>query len=158
VAALERRSPFSLVPPPLLYGATFLIGFFGQRRWFPLALQATSPAVHTTGFVLVGVGLLLALWSVGLFASERTTIVPHGTSSALIIRGPFRFTRNPMYVSLSCFYLGMAALMQAWLAAGLIVVPLLVISLVIIPMEEAQLRARFGDEYGQYRARVRRWL
>jgi len=103
-------------------------------------------------------GLALAVSAAGLFARYRTTIVPHGRSSTLVVRGPYRFTRNPMYLSMSIVYLGVALWTGAWLSIALLVLPLWVIDRAIIPMEERQLRERFGESYAAYGARVRRWL
>jgi protein-S-isoprenylcysteine O-methyltransferase Ste14 len=84
--------------------------------------------------------------------------VPHETPSTLVISGPDRFTRNPMYVGLTLVYLGVAGTrLEIWPA---IVLPVLLayINFVVIPVEEQNLRGVFGDAYQQYGARVGRWL
>jgi protein-S-isoprenylcysteine O-methyltransferase Ste14 len=76
----------------------------------------------------------------------------------LVTRGPYRFTRNPMYVGLIFVYLGEAALLkQIW---PVIVLPFMIAYLnwTVIPLEEAKLKEAFQDEYERYRARVRRWF
>lgn len=80
------------------------------------------------------------------------------TPSALVLRGPYRVSRNPMYVSLVLLYVGTALMTSAWVALGLVVVPIAVMGWVVIPMEESQLRERFGDRYADYCRQVRRWI
>ena len=146
------------IPPPILFAASLAIGVLIQR-WLGLGIATPlSQPWQAIAILILGAGILMALWAVGLFARHRTTIVPHGTSSALIILGPYRFTRNPMYLSLSLLYLGVALWLRCWIAIPFLVIPLWLLSFHVIPMEEAQMRQRFGDAYDAYCNRVRRWL
>jgi protein-S-isoprenylcysteine O-methyltransferase Ste14 len=153
---MPRLSPAARIPPPLLFVTAFVVGLVLQRRLF----GSTTPslALRWSGIVVTGFGIALALWAVGLFARRRTTIVPHGVASTLVVRGPYRRTRNPMYVSLLIIYVGVTVWTGTWIAFTLVGLPLLVLERVIIPMEEAQLGARFGGSYATYRDRVRRWF
>jgi protein-S-isoprenylcysteine O-methyltransferase Ste14 len=108
--------------------------------------------------VFVGVGIAVAFSAVGIFRKTKTTTVPHETPSTLVISGPYRFTRNPMYVGLTLIYLGVAGTRnEIWPA---IVLPWLLayINFLVIPVEEKNLRGVFGDEYRKYGERVGRWL
>jgi protein-S-isoprenylcysteine O-methyltransferase Ste14 len=146
------------IPPPLLFAASFVLGFFLQR-WLGLGLVTPlSQPWQGVALLLLGAAVLLAFWAVGLFARHRTTIVPHGISSALIIQGPYRLTRNPMYLSLSLAYLGLALWLQCWIALLFLGIPLWLLSHFVIPMEESQMRKRFGEDFAVYSNRVRRWL
>jgi protein-S-isoprenylcysteine O-methyltransferase Ste14 len=103
-------------------------------------------------------GVLLAFSSLAIFLVARTTTVPFQTASKLITWGPYRFTRNPMYVGLILIYVGVAAIqVQIW---PILLLPLVVIYIhrLVVPVEEARLRQVFGDTYEQFCARVRRWL
>lgn len=95
------------IPPPLLFVATFFAGL-GLQRLAPLTVHSSSvgEASDLVGIGLLICGVLLALASVGMFLVARTTLIPFGTASKLITRGPYRFTRNPMYLSLTLVYLG----------------------------------------------------
>jgi protein-S-isoprenylcysteine O-methyltransferase Ste14 len=152
-----RLSPAARIPPPLLFVTAFLVGLLLQR-WLLGSATSPSPAVRWPAIVVTGLGMALALWALGLFARRRTTIVPHGVASTLVIRGPYRLTRNPMYVSLLTEYVGVTVWTGTWVAFALVAIPLLVLDRVIIPMEEAQLRQRFGGSYATYCRRVRRWF
>jgi protein-S-isoprenylcysteine O-methyltransferase Ste14 len=84
--------------------------------------------------------------------------VPGQASSQLVTWGPYRFTRNPMYVGLTLAYLGEAGILrQIW---PVILLPLVVayVNWIVIPVEESKLREVFGEEYERYQKKVRRWL
>jgi protein-S-isoprenylcysteine O-methyltransferase Ste14 len=103
-------------------------------------------------------GVVLAFSGLGLFRLEKTTTIPFETATTLVMRGPYRFTRNPMYVGLLLAYVGVAGVnAQLW---PILVLPLLVSYLqrTVIPLEEGRLTATFGDKYLSYCASVRRWL
>ena len=155
----ERIHPVLRVPPPLLFVLTFLAGTGIQQR-APLALN--SPAMlrveHVAGIALAGVGVLLALTCLGMFLTARTTVIPHRTASRLLTHGPYRFTRNPMYLSLVLVYLGVAALTGLVWPLVLLPLPVLLVDRLVIPYEEARLRQAFGSACEEYFSRVRRWL
>lgn len=147
------------VPPPLLFAATFFLGVFLQRL-MPLTISSSVAirAGHYLGLWLVACGVLLALSCVCIFLSARTTLIPFGAASRLITRGPYAFTRNPMYLSLLLVYLGAIGLTaQPW-PLILLPLPLVVMNAIVIPFEEARLREVFGPVFQEYCANVRRWL
>jgi protein-S-isoprenylcysteine O-methyltransferase Ste14 len=146
----------TLVPPPIV-AACFATGMLGLA-WVAPAL--TFPIPSLLAFPVAAVGVSLDAVALFHFLRSRTTINPlkPGSASALVTRGIYRLTRNPMY-------LGLATLLLAWAIylgnlAALAGVPAFVLymnSFQIAP-EERALEARFGAEYAAYRARVRRWL
>lgn len=107
--------------------------------------------------MLLLVGAVIAGSSLLIFHKQRTTTTPGESSSKLVTWGPYRFSRNPMYVGLILAYVGEAGLLkQAW---PVVLLPLTVayVNYIVIPVEEARLEAVFAAEYEQYRSRVRRW-
>lgn len=146
------------VPVPWVFVLTYLVGA-GLESVRRATIRSEAGLVTTrAGGVLFAVGAVIAGWSLVLFRKARTTTVPGKTSAKLVTSGPYRFTRNPMYVGLTFAYLGEASLLkQIW---PVIVLPLLIgyLNWSVIPVEEAKLNAVFQDEYEQYRSRVRRWL
>lgn len=155
----EHGSSALRVPPPLLFAATFLAGFGLERLW-PLgpALGAHGAVWAGAGAALAGCGVLLGAAAIAAFARARTTVIPHGNPARLVTAGPYRFSRNPMYLGLALTYLGIAGIMRLPWAAMLLPLPLLWLDRLVIPLEEARLRAAFGGSYDAYRRRVRRWL
>ena len=147
------------IPPPLWFAAAFLAGW-GLQHLVPLTIH--SPKIvsvsHAIGFGLLVCGALLALSCLGLFLIARTTFIPFARSSSLVTRGPYRLSRNPMYVSLLLAYLGFAgSFVQPW-SLILLPIPLAIMNWIVIPFEEAGLQKTFGGAYEEYRAKVRRWI
>lgn len=152
-------NPAMKIPVPWVFILVYLVGA-GLQRILPPAIPSPelSSILRVAGFVLVAVGVAVAFSAVGIFKKENTTTVPFETPSALVVSGPFRFTRNPMYLGLTLIYLGLAGTRtEIW---PVIVLPLLLAyaNVVVIPVEERSLLGVFGDSYQQYRAKVRRWL
>jgi protein-S-isoprenylcysteine O-methyltransferase Ste14 len=106
----------------------------------------------------VGAGLLLVGWALGLFRRRGTTFEPFGQPAALVTTGPYRISRNPMYLGMLLVMVGGALLAGS---APALVAPVgfvLTMNATQIPQEEAALEAAFGPAYRTYRRRVRRWL
>lgn len=147
------------IPPPLLFVIAFVAGM-GVQRIAPRLVQSPSAVRigQLVGIGLLACGLLVLMACVAMFLKARTTLVPAGTASSLQTRGPYRFTRNPIYLSMVLMYLGGAGILaQPW-ALLLLPVPVLILNAVVIPFEETRLRAVFGDDFRAYSARVRRWV
>ena len=111
------------------------------------------------GIVLILAGFLISFWAVGLFRNEGTELNPTSAENKkLVVRGPFGFTRNPMYLGLVLASLGIA------FCAGslpMFAVPVLVFATanwVHIPFEEEKMRRQFGGQFDDYAQRVRRWV
>ena len=154
----DRAGPGVRLPPPLVFLAGLGLGFLLQRR-FPLPFAAPGnllPRLLGAVFVL-GSGAL-ALWGFLTFRRARTTVRPDRPASALLTAGPFHFTRNPLYLSLSLLHAGVALLVNALWPALMLLPVLLVIRFHVIAREERHLAARFGAEYETYLRTVRRWF
>ena len=146
------------VPVPWVFVLTYLAGAgleiaFRRRGLIP-GYEWLTPA----GFVIFILGAGLAAWGWLIFRRARTTRVPGESSTTLVTGGPYRFTRNPMYVGLAIAYLGEAAIQHQILPVVLLPLTLAYLNQVVIPVEEERLRAVFGAEYELYQSTVRRWL
>jgi len=143
-------------PPPLWYLMAVVIGVLLNRRWpLPIA-SGLATTVAGVGFVVGGVAI--AYISIGRFRSSRTSVVPIRPASTLVLSGPYRFTRNPMYVSLALITAGCGFLLPTWWPIILLVPTLVAVQQLVILPEERYLRRRFGTAYEVYARRVRRWL
>lgn len=144
------------LPPPLIYTVIFLAGL-GLHAVAPLPAMPGS-LIGIAGMVLTIAGLLLGVWSIGLFRKEQTSVIPIRPSTTLVIRGPYRWTRNPMYVGLALVYLGVALSIRR--VGPLLLFPLLILTVqrYVIRKEEQYLEHRFGGEFRRYAASVRRWI
>ena len=111
------------------------------------------------GFVVVAMGIAIGLAGVYSFRKADTTVLPAGRpTTTIVVSGPYRFTRNPMYVAMSCAYIGLSLLLNNVWALLLLPVVVAVVDRLVIRREERYLAAKFGDPYREYCARVRRWL
>ena len=151
------HKPATRVLPPAPYAAALLGGWWLDRNLLALPLD-WGTATRPLGWLLVGVGLALFIWTLVTFWRHRTTVNPYKAASSLCTGGPFRFSRNPIYVGDWFIFTGVSLLLAtAW---PLLCAPLIwaMLRYGVIRHEEAHLRARFGDAYREYQTRVRRWL
>jgi protein-S-isoprenylcysteine O-methyltransferase Ste14 len=146
-------------PPPLLFALGIVAGLLLDQA-FPLPLigPTTRSAAAVGGWLLVALGTGLAGWGLATLLGAGTPIRPNRPASTLVTHGPFRISRNPMYLGLSLVCLGVTLLMNsAWIA--LLLPPVLaVLDLTVIRHEERYLAATFGFAYDEYCRRIRRWL
>jgi protein-S-isoprenylcysteine O-methyltransferase Ste14 len=149
--------PRTLVLPPLPYAAALYCSWWLDRHQmaWPLSLGSWNAPV---GWGMVAVGLLLFVWTLVTFQRHHTTVNPYQGASSLATDGPFRFTRNPIYLGDWCIYAGAMSLLGTLWPIVFAPPVYLLIRYGVIRHEEAHLEARFGDEYLRFRARVRRWL
>ena len=142
--------------PPLIYAAFTIMGFAIDWVW-PVALLP-----NTTQFVLAGLsivaGVALAAWSLPQFAKLGTSVNVYRPTTALITTGPYRFSRNPLYLSLALLQVGIAFAADSVWVMVLLAPTLMLVSHGVIRREESYLTAKFGDDYRRYCAKVRRWL
>jgi protein-S-isoprenylcysteine O-methyltransferase Ste14 len=144
------------VPPPLIYAVLFGLGLL-LHRIAPIASVPVVP-VRAAALIFLGIGVLLLVSSNVLFQRAHTSRVTIKPTTALVVSGPYRMTRNPMYLGLLNVYIGAALWFgMVW---ALLFVPLVVLALqrLAIAKEERYLEMKFGDAYRQYRAHVRRWI
>ncbi len=147
------------VPPPALFLGSLLLGIF--LEWaIPIGILSQLPASarYGIGAVLSAAGVAMMAWAMGLFHRAGTAIPPWEPTTALVTAGPYRFSRNPIYLSVVMLYVGIALLFAASWALVLLVPALVTLHYAVIRREEAYLDRRFGETYRQYRARVRRWI
>ena len=110
------------------------------------------------GVATLAVGIVL-MGSAGIqFWRKHTSMIPYTPTTALIQRGPFRFSRNPIYLADALCYVGIAILFNSAWPLLLLPLVLLVVHRGVILREERYLERKFGDEYSSYKLRVRCWL
>ncbi len=153
-------SPGILVLPPLVYLGAFGLGGLTDRLlpWALAESWRTQELIFWTGAALLAFGSGFELWALGLFTRARTSAIPFRPASVFVARGPYRLTRNPMYVGMTSSLTGVGCMLgRGWIALSALVAAL-VIDRYAIRREEAYLERRFGAEYLEYKRRVRRWI
>lgn len=146
-------------PPPLLFVAGLLGGWLLQR-WLPLRLCPASfrGVAVAAGWMLIVAWFAVICWASLSFKRARTTVIPRRPANALVQLGPYQWTRNPMYLSMTGVYVGITLLLNAWWPLVLLPVVLYILRRGVIDREERYLHGAFGDSYEEYCRRVRRWL
>jgi protein-S-isoprenylcysteine O-methyltransferase Ste14 len=152
----EPHNPGFLLLPPLTYLLPLVFGLLLDRRihvpFLPRSLA------RTLGWPLLGGGVLLNGWFNFTMRRIDTPIDPRKPVSKLVTDGPFRYTRNPAYLSLTMIYAGVSALRNALWPIVLLPLVLYVIQRDQIEREEQYLERILGEEYLTYKTRVRRWV
>lgn len=146
-----------IAPPPLLYLGTLVIGAVMQLL-SPWSLGFNTTLTRGIGVVMFLLGVTIVRWSFATMKHRGTSGNPRTTPTALITGGPFRFSRNPIYVAMTLMALGIGFFIASvWMLLCLI--PLLIVMhWGVILREEQLLIGIFGDTYRQYCQQVRRWI
>lgn len=142
--------------PPRIYFVSIvtgvLIGMAAPLPFVPETLAAPA------GASLVAIAIALLVWAVAKFRAAGTPVPAREPTTAIVRSGPYRFSRNPIYLAYSLFLLGLAVWINSvWLLATLAVAVWLIDHLVI-PREEQYLERKFGAQYLDYKRSVGRWL
>ena len=147
------------VPPPLIFALPLFGAMFLNSRWpWPIATRSES-VLLVAAFFAVAAAVSIGLGSVISFRNARTTVLPMGRpTTAIVARGPYRFTRNPMYLAMAVGYLGVALLLNNVWAMVLLPAVLITVDRFVIRREERYLTTKFGETYRSYCSRVRRWI
>jgi len=144
-----------IAPPPLIFLGAYLIGA-GAQQLLPYPLLAVGFEWVAWPVLLLGSAVLI--WAGATLKNQGTPLSPHETPTTLVTSGPYRFSRNPIYVGLALVYASMAVYSNALIVALMLPLALIVLMKGVIRVEEARLHKHFRKEYAQYKARVRRWL
>ncbi|MDH4064169.1 MAG: isoprenylcysteine carboxylmethyltransferase family protein, partial [Acidobacteriota bacterium] len=144
-----------VAPPPLIYALPLLAGLFLQW-WRPLHV-VSAPFALVAGATCAVLGLV-GIPAIVAFRRAGTSFLPWKTSTALVTNGPFRFTRNPMYLGMTLLYGGVSLWMNAAWPLFFLPIVLVVMNYGVIAREERYLTALFGEEYRAYCQQVRRWI
>jgi protein-S-isoprenylcysteine O-methyltransferase Ste14 len=152
----ERDKAGVVAPPPWIYIGALVFGLLLNRR-FPVAFLPRR-AARGLGWALLGAGALLLGWFERAMRQADTPTNPYKPVSHVATGGPFRYTRNPGYLSMAMIYAGIAARANALWAILVLPVALLVIQRGVIEREERYLERKFGEEYLRYKTTVRRWI
>jgi protein-S-isoprenylcysteine O-methyltransferase Ste14 len=152
----NQDNPGIKVPPPLIYVLPLTLGLLLDRRaHIPFLPRSMA---RSLGWPLTGGGVLLSRWFLQTMREADAPIRTDKPVPRLTTEGPFRYTRNPGYLSLAMLYFGIAVLRNALWAILFLPLVLIVIQREVIGREERYLERTFGEEYLDYKSRVRRWV
>jgi len=154
--ATQEVANLGMARPPLVYGAAIATGLLLELGW-PLPFLPRIVAA-LLGSLLVVVAIVVFLYSMRKFQTAGTPVPGNKPTTVIVRTGPYRFSRNPIYLAFSIFQLGIASWVSSvWLIVTLIAA-VAVMASVVIPREERYLERRFGADYLDYKRSVRRWV
>jgi len=148
------EKPKRILPP--VYFLTAILSMAALHFLFPI--RRILPAAHSSGGVLILIGMSLILWAVRLFGKAGTTIKPFEASTKMIVAGPYRWSRNPIYLGMVFILLGIGLALGTLTPFAIIPLFVWLIQKNVIAHEEAMLDKSFGAAYLEYKKRIRRWL
>ena len=142
--------------PPLLYGVAF-VAVLALCWFWPLPILGRSMALWA-GITFAMIAVAIAVWGSRTMRMAGTNINPSHPTTVVVTSGPFRFSRNPLYVALTLFYLGLTLALDTWWGIVVLVPLLIIMHYGVVLREERYLEQKFGDSYRKYRSSVRRYL
>jgi protein-S-isoprenylcysteine O-methyltransferase Ste14 len=142
---------------PPHYALLFVGGEIALDRWLPVLRLIPAPW-HWSGAAVFALSFFIGAWAFSLFRRNKTGVVPFSESTAVVTAGPYRFTRNPMYLGMAGMLLGIAFYLGSLTPLLGPLVFVLVITYRFIVHEEAHMERAMGAAYLAYKAKVRRWL
>lgn len=153
-----RLKPLRFPWPPLFYGAAIATALLlGHIASLPMPSPGGA-LLMTTGALLIVVAIALDLWALKTLWSHHTTVLPHRSATRLVTDGPFRYTRNPIYLGYTILTVAIGLMTgNPWFFLAALVAAVVTTS-IAIRCEEAHLLARFGADYERYCKRTRRWI
>ena len=145
-----------ILKPPRLFLISILAGLLLQLLW-PLNI-AGSTALILLGLSLLSGSLGLMFWADGTFKRWETAVNPDNPATTLVTSGPYRFSRNPMYLAFILIQAGIGLVVNSWWLFIALLPAWIILRWGVIAREEQYLAERFGDAYLDYKTAVRRWL
>ena len=147
----------AVVRPPIAWALAFVAGL-GVDWLYPMPFVPMFVAGAWVGGVIFAIGFVLAIWAIVTIRRAGTRVETNKPTTTIVASGPYSFTRNPIYIGMFLGQTGLAVGFDSlWILAAL--VPFyVVIRYGVIAREEAYLERKFGDDYLDYKCRVRRWL
>ena len=142
--------------PPLIYGAALVLGSV-IHFLFPISILPSNPG-RWLGVPLILAAVLIVASAFRALGRAKTAFDVRQPTTTIVTDGPFRYSRNPMYLSLTLLYMGLAVLINSLWILLLILPVVVVIQNGVVKREEQYLERKFGEAYLRYKAQVRRWI
>ena len=151
---MEDQSHPKILPPHVAIISLIIIIFLHYLMPTPLIQRP----YNYFGILFFAAGLLFLFLSFGIFKRKETPILPGQKPTALVIEGPYKFTRNPMYLGVTTALLGVTIFLGDILAFLAPIIFFIFVSIRFIPREEKLMESLFGKKYLDYKKKVRRWI
>lgn len=152
----ERSKVGMLVPPPVLLLGLAVVGVVAHLAWFGHFVSSVFGAV--AGAVVIVGSLALLRWSALTFKRSGTPVRPTSPAVAVVRHGPYRFSRNPMYVAMVGLLSGFGLVSGSWFFAAAALVFAVVVHFGVVLPEERYMESLHGEAFLEFKSQVRRWL
>ena len=153
---IDKDSSGVTIPPPIVYFVCILIGlglnYFWSFSFFPQSIQGPI------GYTIIALSILLFGLILREFSKSNTSTDYRKSTATIISSGPFYYSRNPVYLSLTMLNIGIAFVVDSFWIIIMTIPAVLIIHYAVILKEETYLIKKFGDEYRRYMSSVRRWI
>jgi protein-S-isoprenylcysteine O-methyltransferase Ste14 len=149
------KMPSRLYPPHYLLLSILSIVGIDSLLQVPFV---SSTIAFVGGLLFLLSGIVLAASAARLFSKAKTGIVPFSESTKLVVSGAYRFTRNPMYLGMFFCLIGVTLLVNNVLGLLVLLLFFFIIRQKFVLKEEVQMQETFGDDYAQFKTRIRRWI
>lgn len=149
-----------IAPPPLIFLGCLVLGLIIGHFW-PLAIMGGSVLAATridVGAAVAALSLAMGVLGFRQLRGAGTNVRPDRPTTALVMTGIYRYSRNPLYTSMAFLHAAIAFAVDSLWALAFLVPALLIIRYGVIAREEAYLERKFGDDYRHFKMAVRRWL
>jgi protein-S-isoprenylcysteine O-methyltransferase Ste14 len=156
----NARGPNVRIPPPVLFAIPLLTGYLVQH-FVPIHIVSGAGPARTlrlVGIAEIVIALSLMGWAMSTFVKRHTPVIPIKRATTLVAEGPFKLTRNPMYLGFTVLYVGIVFVTNALWPLVFLPEAIALAYLFAIRLEEDYLTREFGDAYRDYCSRVRRWV
>ncbi len=142
---------------PTNYFIILLLLSIGFHFVLPIEKIIESPYIYF-GVPFILFGIIMNIWTDRLFKKNKINVKPNKIPTSLIISGPFRISRHPMYLGMAFFLFGIAILLGSIITFIFPIIFIILMELTFIPLEEKNLELTFGKKYLDYKKKVRRWI
>jgi protein-S-isoprenylcysteine O-methyltransferase Ste14 len=154
--APSADNPGVVVLPPLLFGSA-LVAVLALHWLWPMPIFGHA-VVRWSGLVLIMFAVAMAVWGARTMHSAGTNMSPLQPTTSIVTTGPFRYSRNPLYVSLTLLYFGLTFAFNTWWGIVVLVPLFIIMHYGVVLREEHYLEQKFGESYREYRSNVRRYF
>ena len=151
-----KKTAGVIAPPPLIFATLYLVGY-GLQKIYPSDLLYSDIARYV-GWLPIAGAFALAIWAIRVMRKADTSENPFKETTALVTDGPYKVTRNPMYVSLTLLYIGVALVLRMVWPLATLPIAILILHHGVILREEKYLEQLFADKYREYLTKAPRWL
>lgn len=152
----ERQVPNLIAPPPAIFAVAIIVGAIVNKAYGFGSGGGGLPSF--VGLALIVQGLALSFWAIQQYRRAKTSPDPKHRAEALVTGGPYRYSRNPLYIATALMQVGFGIAVNMPGIVMAVIPALLVLRKGVILREETYLEGLFGEAYLQYKARVRRWI